>query len=77
MITVKKDKSVNIVLDARKLIGSCIKKRPNIPNKDESLNQVSAELSKNDLDPIWLSVRDLNYAYGQLTVSNEISTENQ
>ena len=62
--TVKKDKSVKIALDARKLNDSCIKKRPHMPNMDELLNQISAELSKNDTDPIWISVTDLDYAYG-------------
>ena len=51
VITVKKDKSVKIALDARKLNDSCIKKRPHMPNMDELLNQISAELSKNDTDP--------------------------
>ena len=52
VITVKKDESVKIALDARKLNYSCIKKRAQMPNKDELLNQISAELSKNDTDPI-------------------------
>ena len=46
VITVKKDKSVKIALDTRKLNDSCIKKRPHIPNMDELLNQIFAELSK-------------------------------
>ena len=66
VITVKKDKSVKIALDARKLNDSCIKKRPHMPNMDELLNQISAELSKNDTEPIWISVRDLDYAYSQM-----------
>ena len=33
---------------------------------DELLNQISAELSKNDNDPVWISVMDLDYACGQM-----------
>ena len=73
VITVKKDKSVKIALDARKLNDSCIKKRPHMPNMDELLNQISAELSKNDTDPIWISVIDLDYAYSQMKLAPETS----
>ena len=73
VITVKKDKSVKIALDARKLNDSCIKKRPHMPNMDELLNQISAELSKNDTDTMWISVLYLDYAYGQMILAPETS----
>ena len=73
IITVKKDKTVKIALDARKLNDSCVRKRPNMPNMEELLNQISAELSKNDYDPIWISVIDLDYAYGQMKLAPETS----
>ena len=44
-----------------------------MPNMDELLNQISAELSKNDTDPIWISVVDLDYAYGQMKLAPETS----
>ena len=44
-----------------------------MPNMDELLNQISAELSKNDNDPIWISVMDLDYAYGQMKIASETS----
>ena len=44
-----------------------------MPNIDELLNQISAELSKNDTDPIWMSVVDLDYAYGQMKLAPETS----
>ena len=71
--TVKKDKSVKIAMDDRKLNESCIKKRPHMPNMDELLNQISAELSKNDTNPTWISVIDLDYAYGQVKLAPETS----
>ena len=73
VITVKKDKTVKIALDARKLNESCVKKRPHMPNVEELLNQISTELSRNDHDPIWISVIDLDYAYGQMKLAPETS----
>ena len=40
---------------------------------DELLNQISTEKSKDDLDPIWISVRDLDNAYGQMKLAPDIS----
>ena len=71
VITVKKDKTVKIALDARKLNDSCVKKRPHMPNMEELLNQISAELSRNNHDPIWMSVIDLDYPYGQMKLAPE------
>ena len=73
VITVKKDKTVKIAPDARKLNGNCIKKKPHMPNMDELINQISSELSTNELNPIWISVIDLDYAYGQMRLAPETS----
>ena len=73
VITVKKDKTVKIALDAGKLNESCVKKRPHMPNMEELLNQISTELSRNDHDPIWISAIDLDYAYGQMKLAPETS----
>ena len=73
IITEKKDKTVKIALDARKLNESCVKKRPHMPNVEELLNQISNELSRNDHDSIWISVIDLDYAYGQMKLALETS----
>ena len=73
VITVKNDKTVEIALDAEKLNDSCIKKRPHMPNMDELPNQISSKLSKNELDPIWISAIDLDNAYGQMKLSPETS----
>ena len=71
VITVKK--TFKIALDARKLNERCVKKIPHMPNMEELLNQISAELSKNDHDPIWISVIDHDYAYGQMKLAPETS----
>ena len=73
VITVKKDKTVKIALDARKLNESCVKKRPHMPNMEEVLNQTPSELSKNDHNPNWIAVIDLDYAYGQMKLALETS----
>ena len=46
VITVKKDKSVKIALDSRKLNDSCNKRRPHMPNMEELLNQISVEITR-------------------------------
>ena len=73
VITVKKDKTVKTAQDARKLNDSCVKKRPHMPNMEELLNQISAELSGNNHDPIWISVIDLDYANGEMKLAPETS----
>ena len=40
---------------------------------EERLNQISSELSKKNHDPIWISVIDLDYAYGQMKLAPETS----
>ena len=47
VVKVKKDKTVKIALDARKLNDSCVKKRPHMPNMEELLNQISARFTSN------------------------------
>ena len=60
-ITVKKDKSVNFALDSRKLINSCTKMRPHMPNMEELLNQISTEKTRPPNEPLWRSKIDLKY----------------
>ena len=45
-IAVKNYKSVKIALDSRKLNDSCIKMRPNMPNMEKLLNQISVEITR-------------------------------
>ena len=44
-----------------------------MPNMDELHNQISSELSQNDSEPIWVSVIDLDHAYGQMIIAQEAS----
>ena len=46
-----------------------------MPKMDEILSQISSEtdLSKNDSDPIWISVIDFDYAHKQIQLAPETS----
>ena len=44
-----------------------------MPNLEELLNQISSELSRNDHDPFWITVKDLDYADGQMKLASETS----
>ena len=70
-ITVKSDKSVQIALDSRKSIDSCIKMRPHMPNMEELLNQISVEITRDRTKQLFISKIDLDYAYRQTKLSEE------
>ena len=64
VITMKKDKSVKIALDSRKLNEACVKRKATMPNMEELISKISAEITRSDRE-IWMSKIDLDYAYGQ------------
>ena len=70
VITIKKDKSVKIALDSRKLNDACVKRKAARPNMEELLSKKSAEITRNNGE-IWMSKIDLDYAYGQATLTVE------
>ena len=73
VITVKKDKTVKIALDSRKLNDSCMKRRPHMPNMEDLLNKISTKISENEETELWISKIDLDYAYGQLELHEDTS----
>ena len=75
VLTVKNDKSVKIALDSRKLNDSCIKVRPHMPNMEELLNQIPVEITKDRTKELRMSKIDLDYAYGQMMLSEETSRQ--
>ena len=75
VITVKNDKLVKIALDSRKLNDSCIKMRPHMPNMEELLNQISVEATRDRTLQLFMSKIDLDYAYGQMKLSEETSRQ--
>ena len=75
VITVKNDISVKIASDSRKLNDSCIKVRPHMPNMEELLNQISVAITKDRTKKLMMSKIDLDYAYGQMMLSEETSRQ--
>ena len=70
VITIKKDKSVKIALDLRKLNEVCVKRKATMPNMEELISKISAEITRIDGE-IWMSKIDLDYAYGQAKLPAE------
>ena len=75
VITVKSDKSVNKALDSSKLNDSCIKMRPHMPNMEELSNQISVEIIRDRTAKLFISKINLDYAYGQMRLSEETSRQ--
>ena len=71
VITVKKDKSVKIALDSRKLKEITIKRKAQMPNMEKLFSRISRKSADGPADEIWTSKLDLDYAYGQLILSKE------
>ena len=74
VITVKRDKSVKIALDSRKL-NSCIEMRPHMPHMEELLFQISVEITRDRTAQIFISKSDLYYAYRQMKLSDGTSRQ--
>ena len=71
VITIKKDKSVKIALDSRKLNEITIKRKAQMPNMEELISRISRKIADGPADEIWISKFDLYYAYGQLKLSKK------
>ena len=71
VITVKKDKSIKIALDSRKLNEITVKRKAQMPNMEELISRISRKIADGPADEIWISKFDLDYAYGQLLLSRE------
>ena len=71
VITVKRDKSIKIALDSRKLNDITVKKKAQMPNMEELLSRISRKISDGKRGEIWISKLDLDYAYGQVKLSEK------
>ena len=71
VITVKKDKSVKIALDSRKLNEITIKRKAQMPNMEELISRISKKSADGPADEVWTSKLYLDHAYGQLILSKE------
>ena len=65
VITVKKDKSVKIALDARALNQSTAKDKYQMPNLDNLIDMIAEKLDEKEGEA-WYSSVNMTYAYGQI-----------
>ena len=65
VITVKKDKSVNIALDSRILNEITVKKKAQMPNMEELISRISRKISEGSDGEILATKLDFEYAYRQ------------
>ena len=74
VITVKKDKSVKIALDSRKLNEITVKRKAQMSSMEELITRISRKIAVSSADENWISNFDLDYAYGQLILSRAART---
>ena len=66
VITVKKDKSIKIALDSRKLNEITIKRKAQMPNMEELISRISRKIYEGKEGEILATKIDFDYAYGQI-----------
>ena len=72
VITVKKDRSVNIALDARELNKNVVKDKYPMPNLDNLMDMIAKHVEQGPGETCFTTL-DMTYAYGQVEVSEETS----
>ena len=71
VITVKRDKSVKIALDARALNNELIKDKYQMPNLEQLVDMVAEQLDNSASGQAWYTSLDMRYAYGQIPLDEE------
>ncbi len=71
VIAIKGDGSVKIAMDAVRLNKQIVKKTSQMPNLNELLDQVCIKITTNQEEEIWISLIDLEYAFGQIELDEE------
>jgi len=74
VITIKKDGSIKIAMDARELNKNIVKRKHQMPCADALIAQLSQGFAKKHGE-IWYSKLDLKYAYGQVKLSKSASKQ--
>ena len=69
LITVKKDKSVKIALNSRKLNEATVKRKAQMPNMEELKSRISRKISEEQEEEIWITKLYFDYAYGQIKLN--------
>ena len=69
VITVKKDKSVKIALDARALDNEIVKEKYQMPNVETLVDLVAEQLDNKEQGKALYTSLDLRYAYGKVPLN--------
>ena len=75
LITVKKDGSVKLALESRKLNKQVHKNKDQMSNIEELMDTVGQTINERKPGNVYFSTMDLTYAYGQLPLSPETSVQ--
>ena len=73
-ITVKKDKSIKIALDSRKLNKIAMKRNAQMPNMEEWISRISRKISAGEDGGVLATKLDFDYAYGQIKLDDDTKT---
>ena len=71
VITVKKDRSVKIALDARSLNNAILKNKYRMPNLESLMEKVAEIVNDNNDGEVFFTSLDIQYAYGQMILHHE------
>ena len=71
VITVKKDRSVKIALDARSLKNAILKNKYQMPNLESLMEKVAEIVNDNNDGEVFFTSLDMQYAYGQTIIHHE------
>ena len=71
VITVKKDKSVKIALDARAMNNEIVKGKYQMPNLEHLVDLVAQQLDNKEQGKAFYTSLDMRYAYGQVPLDEE------
>ena len=71
VVTVKKDKTVKIALDARSLNNATLKEKYQLPNHDNVMEQVAEIINSDNQEEVLFTYFDMLYAYGQIELNPE------
>ena len=72
VITVKKDNSIKLALDAKPIIRQLYKNEYQMPNVDELIDGVSQIITATSEGSLYFTVLDLKYAYSQIRLTAKI-----
>ena len=69
VITVKKDRSVKIAMDARELNRNVVKDKYPMPTLDNLMDMIEKQVGRDKTGKTFFTTLDLTYAYGQVELS--------